>query len=690
MPRKPPAHESLIAIFSENRWLAHQQLFAHRHTDEPCKAHAELIEAIYKAHPRQVIEGFRGLGKSTYLEEAAVLRACLHEFRYMVIVSASEKLAKARLASIKNEFVINDQLISTFGMLKAASKTWQETRIVLANGCCLEAIGRDQSITGLKYLDHRPDAALVDDVEDPQEIRTDAERESTWRWFTRTFLLALDNPHLSWVRVLGTRRGVGSLPERCEKARWPTLKLPIEYLDDNGDRNATWPAKFSLRAIDALKRDEYAGDLQGWNEEMMCEPAAEGARIFSRSLLRCEPKVRSWQAVYAMYDPARTVGRKAATTGKAVWSYIGNRIVFWHASAHEWMPDQIIDDLFATHAEYELTWEGFEEDGLNEWARQPIRAEMLKRRVMLPLLPVRAPKGKLDFIRGLQHWMTAGEITFAGSEPEFKDVFDQFLSFPSGRIDAPNACAYALLLRPGAPIYEAFDEAHVSPTLAPDIGRPAFLAANSDGALVVAALVQRTDGELRILADWVREGSPQEVIADIHTEACLAAGTTVLRTVTEYGEGSDIYKVPVTRQIVNRRPVTWVVPAWHKETYRNVGLVQSIRAVPTTPAIGGDLERGRAAVSEMLARRGANGRPRLLVSPYARWTLRGFAGGYARPVGDRGMAGREADAGIYRLLFEGLEAFAAIGAGAEENDEQQPLSYTRSGVAYRSALATRG
>ena len=540
---------------------------------------------------------------------------------------------------------------------------------------------------GIKYLDWRPDAALVDDVEDPDEVRTDQDREQTWNWFLKTFLPSLDHPLSSWVRVLGTRRGTGSLPERLEKDGWPIARYPIEYLGPAGDRVATWPAKFPLPMIDAMKAT-YRGDMHTWMQEYMCQPTSAADNVFRREDIKCEPRPRAWEAVYSMHDPARTTNRQSATTGKAVWSWKGHRLVFWEMRAEQWLPDQIIADLFETHERYDPTWIGFEEDGLNEWAKQPIRQEMLKRRTMLPLLPVRAPRGKLQFIAGLQPYMKAGEVTFAGDSQEFRDAIDQFLSFPRGRIDAPNAGAYALLLRPGSPVYDGFTDENIQEDLGPISGSPLYLAGNADGSLVTAALVQRAQGEIRVLADWVREGSPAEVVGEIQAEAMLGNDTSRWREHTDYGDG---LKMPVTHQILTRLPITWIVPAWHRETYRNVGLIQAVRQIPQMVSSSiGTAETGRTAIAALLGQH-RHGIPRLGIGTSARWTLRAFAGGYARELSNRGTPAAQPDSGIYRLLMEGIESFAAVGAPAEESpgDDAQPIAFDRRGVAYKSAMPAR-
>jgi hypothetical protein len=402
--------------------------------------------------------------------------------------------------------------------------------------------------------------------------------------------------------------------------------------------------------------------------------------------------------VYAMYDPARSTGRQSATTGRAVWSWLGGRLVFWELSAEAWLPDQVIADLFRVNSVYRPVWIGFEEDGLNEWAKQPIRAEMIRRRVTLPLLPVKAPRGKDSFILGLQPLAKAGEISLAGPPEVFRAALEQFANFGPGRrgirIDAPNAAAYALLLRPGAPVYDFPGDAVVD-GLDPHSDAPLYLAASADGGLVTAALVQRIAGELRILADWVREGSPDDVVAEIHAEAVLAGSGGGLRSEVQEGspDPEQPYKLPAPRTVTTSAPIRWVVPHRHEEIWNNVGLCQAIRSIPQSVSVapaGGELA-GRAEIARLLDHR-HRGRYGVAVSATATWACRGFAGGYARAVDARGLSAPQPDAGIYRLLMEGLEAFAGVGLGAEAQAlaDSQPIAYSRTGQPYKSAMPDRG
>src|SRR6202035_1205664 len=126
--------------------------------------------------------------------------------------------------------------------------------------------------------------------------------------------------------------------------------------------------------------------------------------------------------------------------------------------------------------------------------------------------PMQAPKGKIPFIEGLQPFFLAGEVGFAKDLPV---LVQQFLSFPTGRIDAPNALAYALRMRPGLVVYDDFNSRNVSDELNIRSRVPIFLCLNAAFGVTTAVAVQVVDGALHVLADYVREGDPGTVLSAI-------------------------------------------------------------------------------------------------------------------------------------------------------------------------------
>jgi hypothetical protein len=304
---------------------------------------------------------------------------------------------------------------------------------------------------------------------------------------------------------------------------------------------------------------------------------------------------------------------------------------------------------------------GFEEDGLNEWALQPIRTEQLKRGTMIPLVPVKAPQGKIDFIKGLQVFFNAREVWFAS---DFTEAWAQFLGFPSGNIDAPNALAYALhpKLKPGVPMYEDFNVINVADEMQMSEREPAWLALNATGSMVTAVLVQFIDGNLRVFADWVREGEPATILAGIVRGANLEAG----------------------------KIVRVVAGPLHYDRYNNVGLAAAARRAPIEIRKGTASDVGRNEIRALLKKQ-SRSVPAFLIAAQAKWTLNAFSGGYCRAVLKGGVLGDHAEDGLYRLLAEGLESFAGmIRTGAAEGDGTESTNaVTSDGRPYFSARPQR-
>lgn len=649
---------SLIRELSADRRLAHQVLFKHRHPHETPPFHLKMIDAWHSRAPYVEDMAFRGSGKSTIGEEAIIIQACFREFRNCIILGENENRSKDRLRSIKNELETNGYIEDLFG--PQVGITWGEQKVVLANGVVIQAFGQGQGLRGVKHLDWRPDLGFVDDLENEDSVATPDARYKLATWFYSTFLPSFD-PRFK-LRMAATPLDPAALAVVLSKdPKWEVLKFPIMYADPaTGQPTATWPERFPMSFIeDKQKELERAGLNHTFQREYMCEPEDPAKKPFKAEMFRISPMVRTWEAVYAMYDPARSVKTTSASTGVAVWSWIGNRLIIWDSYARMWKPDEMIADIFTVNETYNPVLVGVEEDGLNEWVMQPLRQEQLRRGTAVPLRALKAPKGKLDFIQSLQPFFMAHEIIFA---KELPDLQQQLLSFPTGRIDAPNALAYALRLRPGQPVFENFTpREHVAEDLRPAQNAPCWLAVNAGGGHVSGVLFQLLDGSIRVFADFVREGDPGSQLASIAREA----GT------------------------LSRGKLKLVAPQVHFQAYDTLGMRGAARLIPAELQQGGPLPTGRDELRAMMARLN-RGLPAFQVSSEARWTLNALAGGYCRALNKQAVLSDEAEPGIYRTLMEGLEAFAALlRSGVGRDDESLTYETASNGRRFLSARATR-
>lgn len=648
--------------------LAHEVVFAERHGDETPKFHLRLIEDWHSDHPRVLTLAFREAAKSTRAEEAIALMACRHRFGNIVILGDSERRAMDRVIAIKHEIETNELLQLAYGVGPGAM--WGDKRIVLSNGVMVQGYGRGQSLRGIKYLNQRPDLIFCDDLEDEESVLTPAAREKTRKWFLKTVLGALDKEK-GVMRVSGTPLDPDALAVRLSRdAGWKVGIYPIEYKSPLGERVPMWPDKFPLSAIDAIK-DEHVrqSDYDGFMQEYMCQASDPAARVFLPEYFVSRSREPSWHAVYAVYDPARTVKATSATTGKVVFSWIGQKLVIWEADAKKWLPNELVEDVFSVNERFNPTIVAIEETGLSEWIMQPLRQEQVKRGGLVPLRALNAPRGKLDFIRGLQPFFRAGQVEFASDDAGTALLKQQLLNFPTGDIDAPNALAYALTLQPQQPVYDAFDgDVHISDPLLPLPHTPYWLACNATAGITTAVLAQVSKGAIRILCDWMREGDPGVNFGDIAREARLECQSPGLRLAAKDDRSPTI---------------RFVAPVEHWGDYDTVGMRAAVSRAMVELQRGGDGMQGREELRDVMTH-SVHGLPAFSVSPRASWTLRALAGGYAYRAR---KAGLDLTPGPYSTLMLGLEAFAGLLRSSEAVDSDANYSYTPEGRKYLSALA---
>lgn len=641
--------------FATDRVLAHAVLFRHRHPDATPHFHHDLIRAWHARELMRILTmAFREAGKSTIAEEAITIMAGLQAFRNCVILGENEERACDRLLAIKHELTTNEFFMSLFGQLQG--HVWGVSKVILANNIIIQALGRGQEVRGMKHLDIRPDLLFCDDIEGKEHVRSPEARHETRRWFFADVLPACDKNVR--VRVQATPLDRDALPMTLRTSTgWTAFVYPIKYRSEkDGEWKPTWGSRYPLPWIDGKEKEmQSVGLHDDFMREYMCEAEDPTRKVFTEAMFKVEPRVHTWQPTYAFIDPARTTGARSATTGWVVWSWIANRLIVWDGSGDALKPDEVIDLAFRINNKYHPIEIGVEKDSLDEFLMQPLRQEMLKRRAIIPVQPYKAPPGKQKFIESLQPFFLAGEVVFAKELPVLKQ---QFLNYPTGLIDGPNALAYAPRMRPGVPLYDNFGNQHVVETCALWEEAPLWLAVNAVSTYTTGVLCQFCDGGIHIIADWVREGEAGSAMEAIHGHAAVEAA----------------------------REFRIVAPPNHFASYDIVGLRGAVASLPAKLIQGGSLDAGRAQFRALLSRT-LRDTPAIQIGYKAHWTLNALAGGYCRELTADGKLKQEAKSGIYRVLMEGLEAFAGLlKYGTMDDDAEASWAVTRGGRRYKTIL----
>jgi hypothetical protein len=643
--------EQTILELGRDPRLAHAMLFRHRHHDETPDFHYDIIRLWHSMLQSVEFMAFRGAGKTTLAEEAVCVQALLRQFHNGIILGPSYERACERLAAIKHELETNAFIEELFG--HQVGPTWNEGKVVMANGVVIQAFGRGMSLRGAKHFDRRPDCCFADDLEEEEDVKDPDARLRMLRWFMKVVIPGLAPGYR--IRIAATPLHPESLAMVLSKEKgWVCRKYPI-WSGPPEDRKPLWEARFPLREIVKIEQSfRSVGLMTEFKQEYECEAENEAEKTFTKEMFTIEPVVRTWHAVYGFYDPARSVKATSATTGWCYFSWIGHRLIVWDAGADFWKPDEINDHIFVKDAEYSPVEIGVEKDGLEEFLMQPLRAEMVKRGRIIPLAPMKAPPGKIQFIKSLQPFFKAREVVFT---KHFPTVEEQFLGFPTGRIDAPNALAYALRMRPGAPVYDGFTVTNIAQDLDQAPRLPLYLAVNATQQWTAGALVQSIDGGLHVLADYVREGDPGQNLVHVVASAGLDA----------------------------RRAYNTLCGPQHFTGHDRVGLRAAAARVPVKIAAGVSHLDGQTEISRLL-RLTVRGLPAFKVSTNARWTLNAMSGGYCREVLPSGQPSEFARQGPYRVLMEAVESFAGmLHIGLEQDDKDRRYATNEAGRRYLTA-----
>lgn len=632
----------LLRTFKYDRPRAHKYLFGHRHKDEDPAFHQEMMELLYDPHPRVSVMAFRGAAKSTYIEEYALLTALFGEGVFILIVGPKWESACERLYPIRNELETNDLIIELFGDQK--SSPWSMDELVLANGVKLQAIGSGQSMRGKKHNDERPDVAIIDDLEDEENIRTEESRARTDRWLTGTLLPAL-HPTKGRVRFAGTAIHPKSLiVKKCNDPKWKSRIFPIVNIDsETGEEKSAWPSRFPMEWIKD-KREEYlnSGNFIEWEQEYMCRAEDVAGKPFQPSMFKVEPAPAINLPIYFFVDPARTTSAKAARTGYAAWSWLGNKLIVHEAEGHFHKPDEVINKIVEWDIRFNPIGVGIEAVGLEDFIKQPLMAACVRSGRSIPWMDIRAPKDKDSFIKGLQPFYIAGDVTHVKHLP---DLESELLQFPTGRKDVPNALAYALRMRAGRSVYEDFTIKHIAPVLECHGSLPRYLCVSSRAAMTAGVLVQYIDGMLRIYHDWVFNEPPMECFGRMLREAIQFGGQV---------------KVSAPREQFDQ--------------YNNYGMPAAIKQEYIIPQKTSSSLSCEGQLRDWL-RKQVRGDVALMVAKDARWTVNALAGGYCRQLDKGGMLASKPVDNQYQLIMEALETWVAWWDKNSEGDMDKDIRY---------------
>lgn len=656
--------KTLLAAISNDRALGSSVLFSHRHSHATPPMHVAIMDLWASPDEFVLIEAFRHGAKTTLAEEFLLQEACYGNFFYCLLIGETYAKACQTLESIAYEAIHNVKLAALFG--KVLSRKPIENKCWFASGALIEAVGWEQEFRGFKFHNRRPDRAYLDDIENLERVRDKDAVDATMNKIYRQLRPAMDvtRRRIRWTQtplapdcgVTRTRNSPG----------WLCAQFPIcngDPLDPKTESN--WPELFPMTWVRAERQAfESNGKLRDFNQEYMLVADSEEAKPFREDMLRfTDIAPQAWLPRYAIYDPSRTASaERSDRTGKVVVSRLGTRIIVHASGGYFWKPDEIRKDIFETQEHHKLAGVAVEKNSLDEFLLQPIRFEMLRRGVVLNLMPLQAPqdRDKNAFIMGLYPFFKSGEVYLVGGRTAHAQLVAEFLNFPSGNLDTLNALAYALKVFSGDIVYEDFGEDNIAPAQEPGMGDTVYLCWNASPAEVACVAMTRNGRHYTVARDWAAPGAMRDAVTLIAAE--------------------------VRATFPRSRLENWCAAELH-ESFSRIALVPALRESRLTPYRADSIVASRGSLADLM-RTGMRGRRLLACDRRAKLTINALAGGYRFKVGAGGRRDPEPEPGTARLVAEALEAtISMMLKGAGEGDSMgENIGYNPQGAKYHTAL----
>lgn len=228
-----------------------------------------------------IIIAFRGSGKSTLITLSYVLWAILgkKQKKFIVILGQTQAQARQHLKNIKAELEGNLLLRADLGPFEEENFEWGLQGLVLPKyGAKIIAASTEQSIRGIRHLQHRPDLIIGDDLEDLTSIKTLEGRNKVHQWLTGEVLPA--GSRNTQMILIGNLLHEDSLLMRLKDGithgRFEGVFRMYPLLDEEG--RCAWPAMFpTLDSIEAARK--ALGNENAWQREFLLKIVPEEDQI---------------------------------------------------------------------------------------------------------------------------------------------------------------------------------------------------------------------------------------------------------------------------------------------------------------------------------------------------------------------------------------------------------------------------
>ncbi|MDO5614439.1 MAG: phage terminase large subunit [Paracoccus sp. (in: a-proteobacteria)] len=438
---------------------------------DPSLLHQELYRDLPQmiAAPegqKRLVIAPRGSAKSTHISLAFPLWCIITGRKhYITLIMDAFEQAAVMVEALKAELEVNPRLSYDFPKVVGQGRLWREGVIITANNVKVEAFGTGKKIRGRRHGPWRPDLAILDDVENDENVESPRQRDKLESWIAKAVLKLGPTDGTMDVLYAGTVLHFDAVILRFAKKpgwqvaryqailHWPDRmdlwdKWEELYLNNEDEADAfwvahqadleqgavlNWPAMHSLLFL----MKERAGDHDSFESEYQNAPL-NGSNAF-KNITFWALKKRDW-LYFGGIDPSLgKAGKGRDPSAILIGGYDRLEGVFdvVEASIRKRLPSVIIAEAIAMQREYNCLLWFVESVQFQEFLRTEMMTAAARVGVAMPCIPIIPIADKALRIERLQPPISAGLIRLHSSQ---RTLIDQLQQYPSAAHDDGPDC----------------------------------------------------------------------------------------------------------------------------------------------------------------------------------------------------------------------------------------------------------
>ena len=420
----------------------------------------DLIGDVPQNRGRKIaIQAPRGIGKTSIAQLIAKQAILYRSFEFVCYIQNSATLAEMQTENIKRSLISNQMVRNLFGSIKISDaesagldESFSKSAWVAYGKTLVLPRGSGQQVRGLNWSSKRPQLIIIDDLEDKDECRNEEIRGKQKDWLLSDVLKSVNKYVDDWIVIyIDTLKHEDSVLQMLlDSSDWESISLAI--CDGNYksyDLNYMTDAEIAIE----VEAHREKGKLDVFYMEYMGIPVSTEDAVFKPDYFKYydEVEIKDSKDIenIVILDPAKTVkihSAESAILGLGI-DRANHRIYVRDVVHRKMYPDQIYQELFEMADRLGASVVGVEITSLEEFIKQPLINEMMRRGRFYEFVWLKArggqnlQKGKEGRVAALAPFYRQGFIYH--NKTCCADLEGQLLAFPKPRLwDIIDGLAY--------------------------------------------------------------------------------------------------------------------------------------------------------------------------------------------------------------------------------------------------------